>query len=84
MPALNEFPAQIVGGATWSLPYEWWFYLALPLMGLLLGRQRQPVLAGRRECRSRRRIACAWITCRGGWSNAVAFLGGGLAAILVA
>jgi peptidoglycan/LPS O-acetylase OafA/YrhL len=28
-------------------------------------------------------MACAWITSRGGWSNAVAFLGGGLAAILV-
>jgi peptidoglycan/LPS O-acetylase OafA/YrhL len=82
MPALNQFPAQIVGGATWSLPYEWWFYLALPLIGLLLGRQRQPfplVVASAIATA----IACAWITSRGGWSNVLGFLGGGLAAILV-
>ena len=82
MPAINQFPAQIVGGATWSLPYEWWFYLALPLIGILLGRQRQPawlVVASAVATA----MACAWITSRGGWSNAVAFLGGGLAAILV-
>ena len=27
----------IVSGVTWSLVYEWKFYLALPLMGMLLG-----------------------------------------------
>jgi peptidoglycan/LPS O-acetylase OafA/YrhL len=82
MPALNQFPAQIVGGATWSLPYEWWFYLALPLVGLLLGRQRQPVWLVVASAATTA-LACAWITSRGGWSNAAAFLGGGLAAMLV-
>jgi peptidoglycan/LPS O-acetylase OafA/YrhL len=82
MPALNQFPAQIVGGATWSLPYEWWFYLALPLIGLLLGRQRQPVWLVVASAIATV-LACAWITSRGGWSNVVAFLGGGLAAIVV-
>ncbi len=82
MPALNEFPAQIVGGATWSLPYEWWFYLALPLMGLLLGRQRQPVPLVVASAIATA-LACAWITWRGGWSNVLTFSGGALAAILV-
>lgn len=28
---------EILAGVTWSLPYEWAFYLALPLLGLMVG-----------------------------------------------
>ncbi len=31
---------QILAGVTWSLPYEWLFYAALPLLGWLPGRVR--------------------------------------------
>jgi peptidoglycan/LPS O-acetylase OafA/YrhL len=30
----------IVAGVTWSLPYEWWFYLSLPVLGLLYNEVR--------------------------------------------
>lgn len=38
-PDLNgvEHTSIIVGGVMWSLPYEWKFYLSLPLLALLLG-----------------------------------------------
>ncbi|MCK9192714.1 MAG: acyltransferase [Nevskia sp.] len=29
--------SEILAGVTWSLPYEWAFYLALPLIGLMVG-----------------------------------------------
>ncbi|MEC5400071.1 acyltransferase family protein [Uliginosibacterium sp. H1] len=37
MPNINEVPGTflIVAGVTWSLPYEWLFYFALPLLGLV-------------------------------------------------
>ena len=33
MPNLNRAPTSLIGGPAWSLPYEWWFYLSLPLAG---------------------------------------------------
>lgn len=43
-PDINGLPLtyRIVAGVTWSLPYEWFFYLALPLLALLVG-VRAPV-----------------------------------------
>jgi peptidoglycan/LPS O-acetylase OafA/YrhL len=81
MPDLNLAPTSIIGGAAWSLPYEWWFYLALPV-GAVLMRLRPGcpwVAAG---------IAGAlggawWISSAGGWPVAAAFLGGIGAAFLV-
>ena len=37
MPNLNLTPTPLIAGQAWSLPYEWWFYLSLPLAGALLG-----------------------------------------------
>ena len=41
-PDINGFvdTRNIVAGVMWSLPYEWWFYLSLPIFGLLFGRIR--------------------------------------------
>lgn len=37
-PNINQVnPARMVAGVTWSLPYEWIFYFALPLLGLTAG-----------------------------------------------
>lgn len=81
MPDINFAPTSIIGGQAWSLAYEWWFYLALPAMALLLG-QRPPrawiavsaaAVAG----------AVWWTTARGGWPFAASFLGGIAAAFLV-
>jgi peptidoglycan/LPS O-acetylase OafA/YrhL len=42
-PAINGIGVSvIVAGVTWSLPYEWFFYLALPLVALLAGRRAPP------------------------------------------
>ena len=81
MPYLNRFDAPIVGGAAWSLPYEWWFYLALPAMGVLVGARRTPVAL---ICASAAVTGAAayWITARSGWPIAAIFLGGWVAAFL--
>jgi len=46
-PDLNGFPdtGLLVAGVTWSLRYEWLFYLSLPLFGCLAARSRQPLAA---------------------------------------
>jgi peptidoglycan/LPS O-acetylase OafA/YrhL len=46
-PDLNGVPQTgfLIAMVTWSLRYEWLFYLALPLLGFLAGRSRQPVAA---------------------------------------
>jgi len=81
MPNLNHAPTAIIGGAAWSLPYEWWFYFSLPLAGRLLALRpaRIWLILGI--------VATAaggwWITSRGGWLNAAAFLGGIGSAYLV-
>lgn len=43
-PDLNGLPATylLVAGVTWSLRYEWLFYLALPLIAFLTGCSRRP------------------------------------------
>ena len=82
MPNLNLAPtATVIGGAAWSLPYEWWFYLSLPLAGLLIGL---------RPARAWLALAAAgtlggvwWISDHAGWSSAAVFCGGIAAALLV-
>jgi peptidoglycan/LPS O-acetylase OafA/YrhL len=46
-PDLNGVPQTtlMVAGVTWSLRYEWLFYLALPLLGFATRRSRQPIPA---------------------------------------
>jgi peptidoglycan/LPS O-acetylase OafA/YrhL len=40
-PDINGLHATglLIAGVTWSLPYEWWFYLSLPVLALLLRRK---------------------------------------------
>ena len=80
MPAINRWPASMIGGAAWSLPYEWWFYLSLPVAALAF---RAP---------PRRWLALGaagllgglwWISAQhDGWIIAAAFLGGIASAFL--
>ena len=80
MPDLNRAPTSLVGGPAWSLPYEWWFYLSLPLAALLM-QLRPPrgwLVLG---------VAGAlggawWVSSRAGWPIAAAFLGGIASAFL--
>jgi len=81
MPNLNHAPTAIIGGAAWSLPYEWWFYGSLPLAARLLGLRPSRVwlilsIVGTAG-------GVWWISSRGGWLNAAAFLGGIASAFLV-
>jgi peptidoglycan/LPS O-acetylase OafA/YrhL len=41
-PAINGLKdaGLLLAGVTWSLPYEWWFYLCLPLLGLFTGKRQ--------------------------------------------
>ena len=40
-PDVNGLPATglVMAGVAWSLPYEWWFYLSLPVLAWLLRRK---------------------------------------------
>jgi peptidoglycan/LPS O-acetylase OafA/YrhL len=79
MPSVNRVAVTTIGGQAWSLPYEWCFYLALPLMAVVVGRRDQSyalVLASAVAAGA----AAIWITNRNGWPNTVMFLGGWLAA----
>jgi peptidoglycan/LPS O-acetylase OafA/YrhL len=82
MPNLNHAPTAIIGGAAWSLPYEWWFYLSLPLAARLV--------VGLRPSRLWLIVSIVgtaagmwWISSHGGWLNTAAFLGGIASAFLV-
>ena len=81
MPDLNRVTTSTIGGAAWSLPYEWWFYLSLPFAA---------ALAARRPPRAWLAVGVAgvaagswWISVNGHWEIAAAFLGGVAAAFLV-
>jgi len=78
MPSINGFGAPVVGGAAWSLAYEWWFYLALPVMGLVVGvkKERASLLVASGVMTI---LAAYWITAHGGWRITATFLGGWLA-----
>lgn len=43
-PDINAFSNThlLVAGVIWTLPYEWYFYLCLPALGLLLGAKSKP------------------------------------------
>ncbi|WPB55212.1 acyltransferase [Xylophilus sp. GOD-11R] len=45
-PLINEFAEThyITAGVMWTLPYEWMFYLLMPLIALMLLRRKQPLL----------------------------------------
>jgi peptidoglycan/LPS O-acetylase OafA/YrhL len=81
MPDINQVPHtfEMMAGITWSLPYEWCFYAALPIMALALRRSVPMwlVLAT---------VGFLAIVLRLNWLSAAAlqvFIGGVLAAILV-
>jgi peptidoglycan/LPS O-acetylase OafA/YrhL len=71
---------RIVAGATWSLPYEWFFYLALPILGIAVGvRPSTPyLLLG---------LAAAIVVAAGVWRpgvmQALYFVGGMVAALAI-
>lgn len=67
----------VVAGVTWSLPYEWFFYLALPVLALTTGKRPHPalLLIGLASLLE----AFFW---RSDSSHMLAFLGGIIAALL--
>ncbi len=81
MPNLNRAPTAIIGGAAWSLPYEWWFYLSLPLAGAFLA--LRPSRAWLALGVAGAAAGVWWISNRGEWPIAAAFLGGIASAFLV-
>jgi peptidoglycan/LPS O-acetylase OafA/YrhL len=81
MPNLNRAPTALVGGPAWSLPYEWWFYLSLPLTGLLLGLRASRAWVAVSTAGAAGGVW--WISTRGEWQIAAAFLGGIASAFLV-
>jgi peptidoglycan/LPS O-acetylase OafA/YrhL len=74
MPDINRGPSAIMGGPAWSLPYEWWFYLSLPVAGLLVGPRppRAWIALGAAGTLG----GAWWISAHAGWPIAAAFLGG--------
>ena len=74
MPDLNRAPTSLIGGAAWSLPYEWWFYLSLPLAGLPMRLRPPPAWAALGIAGTMSGVW--WISGRAGWPIAAAFLGG--------
>lgn len=80
MPNINGVhdTSTMVAGVTWSLPYEWYFYLSLPLLALTLKIRvpRPYLLIGVLG------LVCMLVSHPGG-SLLTSFLGGVLSAILV-
>ncbi len=69
----------IIAGVTWTLPYEWLFYFALPLMGILVGAvATKRLLIGSV-------LTVSWVAyqIRPEWIHLAAFGGGIAAALLV-
>ncbi|WP_332876007.1 acyltransferase family protein [Massilia sp. S19_KUP03_FR1] len=78
-PAINHIDtARIVAGVTWSLPYEWCFYLVLPLIALTTGQRPHWVMLAVAGIG----LAMAWLTAMRP-QFAFIFLGGMIAARLV-
>lgn len=75
---INAFPHTdaIVAGVTWSLPYEWCFYLLLPLMALGMG-PRPPRWTIALSLVSMAVFAAVW---RPDWHYLLHFIGGVVAA----
>ena len=81
MPDLNRAPTSLFGGAAWSLPYEWWFYLSLPLGAALV---RARVATGWLALGAAGALGgTLWVFARGEWPIAAAFLGGIACAFVV-
>lgn len=81
MPDLNRAPTSLAGGPAWSLPYEWWFYLSLPLGALLM--QLRPGRIWLAIGIAGTLSGAWWVSGRAGWPVAAAFLGGIASAFLV-
>ena len=81
MPDINRGPSSIIGGVAWSLPYEWWFYLSLPMGALLI--TRQPPLGWLAVGVVGALCGAWWVSGHDGWPFAANFLGGIAAAYLV-
>lgn len=78
-PDINTMPGTLVtSGVTWSLVYEWFFYLALPALALLF-RAGVPLLYLGLSAASIAAVS-AWNL---EWRIAQAFLGGMVASVLV-
>lgn len=78
-PDINTVPGTLVtSGVTWSLVYEWYFYLALPALALLFRAGVPPLYLG---------LSVASIAAFSAWGLelkiAQAFLGGMVASVLV-
>jgi peptidoglycan/LPS O-acetylase OafA/YrhL len=80
MPNLNFAPTTIIGGAAWSLPYEWWFYLSLPAAAVLM--RLRPGLGWLVIGVAGTLGGAWWISTAGSWPIAAAFLGGIASAFL--
>jgi peptidoglycan/LPS O-acetylase OafA/YrhL len=80
MPNLNLAPTSVFGGAAWSLPYEWWFYLSLPLAAVLM--QLRPPRGWLMLGVLGTLGGGWWVSARAGWPIAAAFLGGIASAFL--
>ena len=74
MPNINRSPSMVIGSPAWSLPYEWWFYLSLPLAGLLVG--LRPSVTWLSLAAAGTLGGVWWISSHAGWPIAAAFLGG--------
>ena len=81
MPDLNRAPTSLIGGPAWSLPYEWWFYLSLPLAALLMHLRPSRGWVGLGLAGTLGGVW--WISGRAGWPVAAAFLGGIASSFLV-
>lgn len=69
----------VISGVTWSLPYEWLFYFALPALGLLLG---VPASNKVKICAGIALVA-TWVVSKPEAAVLSGFLGGMLTAVLV-
>jgi peptidoglycan/LPS O-acetylase OafA/YrhL len=79
-PDLNgvDRTSTILAGVTWSLPYEWFFYLALPALGLLAGLRVPRAFAALSVC-----SLIGLVAWKPGPIHLAAFLGGLAAALAV-
>jgi peptidoglycan/LPS O-acetylase OafA/YrhL len=81
MPDLNHSLTPILGGQAWSLPYEWWFYLTLPLAAACLSLRPSMSWVGLGLLGAAG--AVWWVSRSGSWPVVATFTGGIAAAYAV-